>query len=310
MAWEQTLLPLLVRRLGIDVLHSPHYTSPLIKPASSVVTFCDMIFVLYPQVHTRAKRVFFPRMMRQSARSADRIVTISHSTANDLARLWPWLENSGKVRAIPLAAAESFVPVDDPAEVDAVCSRYGVTRNAYLLYVGMLEPRKNLARLLQAYRALVDRGAKERLVIAGRPGWMYEEVYSTAAGLGLSDAVVFTGYVPDVSLPALYSGATVFVYPSLYEGFGLPVLEAMSCGTPVVTSNVSSMAEIAADAAHLADPRDVESLAAALHDVLNDAGLRRSLRERGLARASSFSWQSTARQTWNVYLEAARPGVR
>ncbi|MFB3854687.1 MAG: glycosyltransferase family 4 protein [Vicinamibacterales bacterium] len=306
MAWEQSLLPLLVRRLGIDVLHSPHYTSPLLKPASSVVTFCDMIFVLFPHVHTRVKRTFFPRIMRHSARTADVIVTISKSTADDLTRLWPEVAGPAKVRAIPLAAAPWLRPVADVDEIDAVCSQHGVARNAYILYVGVLEPRKNLVTLLHAYRSLLDRGAAEKLVMAGRPGWGYGDVYAAARSLGLSDMVVFTGYVPDRSLPALYSGAAVFAYPSLYEGFGLPVLEAMSCGTPVVTSNVSSMAEIAGDAARLADPRSADSLASALQDVLSDRDLRGRLRERGLARAREFSWERTARETCEVYREAAR----
>ena len=177
----------------------------------------------------------------------------------------------------------------------------------YILYVGMLEPRKNVDRLVEAFGTVADQLSGIDLVIAGRRGWMYEEIFARVEALGLRDRVRFTGYVVSHDLPALYGGARLFAYPSKYEGFGLPVLEAMSCGAPVVTTNVSSMPEVAGDAAILVAPDDVAGLAAALLRVSGDHALRDDLRCRGLARAKTFSWERCARETIAVY-EAAFAG--
>ncbi len=304
LAWEQVGLPRQVRALQLDVLHSPHYTMPLRHAARSVVTFCDMTFVLHPDLHQRVKRIFFPTMMRLSARRADRLIAISESTRDDLVRMWN--VDRSKVTAIPLAADAEFRP-RSPEEIAEACGRYGLRPGDYILYVGMLEPRKNVDRLVEAFGTVANGLPDVDLVIAGRRGWMYDQIFARVEALGLRDRVRFTGYVPSQDLPALYGGARLFSYPSRYEGFGLPVLEAMSCGAPVVTTSVSSMPEVAGDAAILVAPDDVAGLAAALLRVSSDAACRDDLRCRGLARAKTFSWERCARETIAVY-EAAFVG--
>jgi glycosyltransferase involved in cell wall biosynthesis len=304
LAWEQCVLPMMVRQHKIDLLHSPHYTMPLLCPCRSVVTFCDMIFFLHPEVHSLSKRIFFRAMMSASSRRADAIIAISESTARDvrdLLRVAP-----DKVHAIPLAAGSNYRPIADRNAVNRVCRQYGLQAGEYVLFIGVLEPRKNIPVLLHAYRELANRGIRQKLAIVGKKGWMFDEIFSTVQTLKIEDKVVFTGYVPEKDLPALYNGACLFVYPSLYEGFGLPVLEAMSCGTPVVTSNVSSMPEIVGDAGILVDPHDVHQLTEGLIKVISDDNLGRSLRQRGLERAAHFSWERTARETLQVYYNVCK----
>jgi glycosyltransferase involved in cell wall biosynthesis len=300
-AWEQVGLPRQVREHRLDVLHSPHYTMPLVRPARSVVTFCDMTFVLHPDLHQRLKRIFFPAMMRLSAKRADRLIAISESTRDDLVRMWN--VDRGRITTIPLAADAEYRP-RAPEEIADVCTRFGLRPGCYILYVGMLEPRKNVDRLVEAFGRIAERLPGVDLVIGGRRGWMYEQIFARVEALGLQDRVRFTGFVPQEALPALYGGARLFAYPSKYEGFGIPVLEAMSCGTPVVTTNVSSMPEVAGDAAVLVAPDDVDALAAALLRVAEDHTVRAELSCKGIARAGTFSWERCARETIGVY-EAA-----
>lgn len=301
LVWEQVGLPALVRRHRLDVLHSPHYTMPLRHSARSVVTFHDLTFLLYPELHQLAKRIFFPAMMRWSARHAKQIIAVSESTRRDLVRM---LGVSLHRVTTVLSAADTYYRPAPAVEVAKVCARYGLKPGEYLLYVGVLEPRKCIDRLVEAFGRITPTAGGLTLVIAGKRGWMYDRIFAQVTALGLQDRVRFPGYVPRADLPALYSGARAFVYPSRYEGFGLPVLEAMSCGTPVVTTNVSSMPEVAGDGALLVDPDDVPSLAAALARVIHDARLREELSRRGLARAAGFSWERCARETLRVYESA------
>ncbi|HEY8259120.1 MAG TPA: glycosyltransferase family 1 protein [Gemmatimonadales bacterium] len=302
--WEQVGLPKEVRTHRLDVLHSPHYTMPLRHSARSVVTFCDMTFVLHPDLHEPLKRVFFPVMMRLSARRADRLIAISESTREDLVRMWG--VDRRRVTAIPLAADSDYHPLP-PKEIAETCTTFGLRPGGYILYVGMLEPRKNVDRLVEAFGRVAGDMPDLELVIGGRRGWMYDQIFAQVEALGLHDRVRFTGFVPQEALPALYGGARFFVYPSKYEGFGIPVLEAMSCGTPVITTNVSSMPEVAGDAAILVAPDDVAGLASALVRAAADHTLRADLACKGLMRAKMFSWERCARETIAVY-EAALTG--
>ncbi len=302
LAWEQFGLPFGLKRLGVDVLHSPHYTMPIPKTCKSVVTFCDMTFHLLPDMHSLLKRIFFRRMMRWSARHADRLIAISESTRRDVMRLLNVAPQ--RILSIPLAASSDYCAL--PAEhVAETCTRYGLTPGTYIYYVGVLEPRKNVPLLLEAYAALAAEFPDVPLVIAGKKGWMYDEIFRRVTALGLEQQVRFLGYIPDSDLAPLYNGARVFVYPSRYEGFGLPVLEAMQCGTPVITTNVSSMPEVAEDAALLVAPDDRAGLTSALRRVLTDDTLARDLAQRGRARATNFSWQRCARETLQVYQSLA-----
>jgi glycosyltransferase involved in cell wall biosynthesis len=192
----------------------------------------------------------------------------------------------------------------DQAQLEAVRAKHGI-RVPYILYVGTIEPRKNITRLIQAFAQLKKRGLPHKLVIVGQPGWHCAPIYSEVERQGLQNEVIFTGYVPFEDLPALYSGAESMAFPSLYEGFGLPVMEAMACGTPVVTSDSSSLAEIADDAALLIDPLSVEQIAEALFRLHQEPHLREELSRRGRARAAEFTWERSARQTLDLYEEVA-----
>jgi glycosyltransferase involved in cell wall biosynthesis len=296
--WEQTALPLLLRRLRVDVLHSPHHHTPVAAlGVQRVVTFQDVTFLLLPDRYPLTRRLYMEAVTRASARVADAVITPSQVVRRQVVqRLGVPAE---RVVVIPLAPGPQFAPAGEDA-MAAVRAKYELP-GRYILSVGSLEPGKNRARLIQAYAEVGATEAGCPLVIAGQPGWKYSGDLQLVQALGLEGRVRFLGYVPDDDLPALYSGATLLAFPSLYEGFGLPVLEAMACGTPVVTSNVSGTAEAAGDAALLVDPRDAQALAEAMAWLLRDETLRRELRSRGLERAAQFTWQRTARDTLSVY---------
>ncbi|MCH7837091.1 MAG: glycosyltransferase family 4 protein [Chloroflexi bacterium] len=301
LAWEQARLPSLLRRHEIDLLHSPHHHTPLATRRPRVVTFHDVTFLVLPERYTTARRLYMATVTRAAARVADTIITPSQTIRRDV------IDRLGvpdeRVVTIPDAAGPQYVPIEDESVLDRLRQQYQLP-NRYILSIGSLEPGKNRGRLIQAYAGLEDAGVDCPLVVAGLPAWRYEGDYEQARRLGQGQ-VRFLGYVPDGDLPALYSAATLLAFPSLYEGFGLPVLEAMSCGTPVVTANVAATAEIAGDAALLVDPRNVGALAEAMGRLLSDDALRADLRARGLERAKQFSWQRTARETLSVYESVA-----
>lgn len=310
--WEQTVLPALVQKYRLDLLHSPHYTMPLLKPCPTVVTFHDMTFFLYPEMHQAYKRVFFRKVIHWSARRADAIIADSISSRQDILRLLNL--DGARVTAVPLGVSDAFRTSLDVRETRKARQKYHLP-SPFILSVGVLEPRKNLTGLLRAFKTLVDRGVEHSLVIVGKRGWGYAEIFKSVKTFGLLERVIFPGYVPEIDLPSLYSAADLFVYPSFYEGFGLPVLEAMGCGVPVVTSNLSSMPEIAGDpsassgqtAAVLIDPHDDQALADAMQRVLTDRALHDRLAREGHARSRSFSWERTARETLAVYQRVVQP---
>ncbi|CAN5829558.1 glycosyltransferase family 1 protein [soil metagenome] len=277
---------------GADVVHTPVLLVPPRQDRPLVVSVLDLSFLLFPAYHNRWSRTVAHLGLRRAAQEADALIAISEHTARDLIRHTG--VSGDRVHVIPLAAHERFSPMQD----DAVLARYGIDA-PYLLYVGTLEPRKNLPALLQAF-AGIEQG-ETKLVLAGTQGWMYGGIYDMVERLGLTSRVIFTGFVPDEDLPALLSAARIFVYPSLYEGFGLPVLEAMSCGAPVITTDASSLPEVAGDAALLVRPDDVEGLRGAIRRLLAEPDLRDELRGRGFAQAARFCWRETARQTAEVY---------
>jgi glycosyltransferase involved in cell wall biosynthesis len=297
-AWEQTFLPLLARRYRLDVLHSPHYTMPFLRPCPTVVTFHDMTFFLYPHMHRFYKKIFFQAAIRLSAKRADAIIADSESTRQDILRV---LRSDDKiVTVVPLGVSDAFRQHHDQTGSERMLQKYHLPPR-FILSVGVLEPRKNLLTLLHAFKSLAERGIEHSLVIVGQRGWMNDKVFEVAKDLTLSSRVIFTGYVPERDLPFLFSSAEVFVYPSTYEGFGLPVLEALACGIPVITSNVSSMPEIVGDAGILVNPLDEVELADAMQRVLTDRVLHAKLARDGRARSKMFSWERTARETLMVY---------
>jgi len=211
------------------------------------------------------------------------------------------------IEVIPIAASPKFQPVRDDKELQRVRHTYRITSD-YILSVGSIQPRKNLVRLVRSYTLLRDKlGADKlpKLVFVGKRAWLYDETLRALEDASLGDSVILTGYVPESDLPALYSGATCFVYPSIFEGFGLPPLEAMQCGTPVIIGNRTSLPEVVGDAAFAVDPFDVNAIAGAIEQILNKPALRDELRVRGLERAKMFDWHETARRTLRVYEQVA-----
>ncbi len=301
-----------------DVLLVPSHVLPLIHPQRSVVTVHDLGYLYYPEAHTLFQNLYLRWSTRFNARSATRVLADSRATRKDLFRHFRIPEE--RVVVVYPGRDEALEPVHDREILEAVQSRYGLSE-PYFLYVGTLHPRKNLVRLVDAFAELTVRlqglpasagvgvaggGATPKLVLAGGKGWLYREIFDRVRRLGLEDCVRFTGYVPDSDLAALLSGALAFAFPSLYEGFGFPVLEAMACGTPVICSNVSSLPEVAGDAALQVDPQDTEGWAAAMHQMLTDEGLRGKLVERGLKQVQNFSWQRCASQVLEVLEEVGR----
>lgn len=295
---EQWRVPLAIRRLRLDVFHAPYHVKPCWLPCPSVVSLHDVIPAIYPQaLRSRSARLACELSIRLALRTARRIVTPSHASCRDLVCHYGVAAN--RVSVTYYGVAPTFRPTS-PETTARIRERY-MLPDQYVLYLGINKPHKNLVRLVDAFSLLTRRLSGLTLVIGGRWDSRYPEPLQRAAALGLGDAVRFLGAIPEEDLPALYSGATAFVFPSLYEGFGLPVLEALACGVPVICSGNSSLPEVTGDAAVLVDPRDVDSLAAAMRRVLQDAALRDELRGKALARAREFTWQRTALATLAVY---------
>jgi glycosyltransferase involved in cell wall biosynthesis len=301
--FQQVLLPIAVRTRRIDVVHSPAFLIPLYRGrARHVVTVYDLTILTMPEHHDRLHRSFaFRRALRSSIARAHRICVPTDAVAKELAALLP--ETAGRVRVVRPGLAPGFSPRSSQASA-AVARRLGIER-PYVLYVGTLEPRKNLRRLVIAFRRLLEAGAPEDLVLAGRLGWDCADLLADLADPAISARVHRVGYLPSEDLAALYSGARLFVYPSLAEGFGFPPLEAMACGAPVVASRDAALTENLAGAAELVDPLDPVGLAAAMGRVLRDSSLAARLRRRGLGNANRFSWEETARATVACYREVA-----
>ena len=281
---------------GIDIFHAMDHLLPVLTHVSSIFTVYDLTYLL-TDTHTTLNRLFLTLMMPRFLRNADAIIAISESTRRDMLR--HYRVDEAKVRVIYGGVTPRFRPAL-PDEVAQVRLRHDLPEH-FILSVGTIEPRKNLIRLLEAYRSLRDGGSQIRLVIAGRRGWRYEHFFRRLQELRLTDGVTLLGAFGDTELPALYSAADVFAFPSLYEGFGLPVLEAMACGAPVIASNTSAIPEIATNAGILCDPYDTRSLTEAIVQVLDDAELRAAMRANGLERARRFTWEKTAEATLELY---------
>ena len=287
LAWE-------VGRDPPDVLFVPAHVLPLIHPRRSVATVHDLGYMHYPQEHPRLARWYLDWATRFNAREARRVIVDSMATRDDLITCYGTAPHRIVV-AYPAGAA-NLETVSDPLVLSEVQRRHG-TGSCYFLYLGTLQPRKNLGALIRAFGTLVRRGLVARdvkLVLAGKPGWQYDRIAVEARDPVLRERIVLPGYVPTEDVAALLSGALAFVLPSWYEGFGLPVLEAMACNTPVICSNVSSLPEVAGDAALLFDPRDTEALADALLLLYQDPALRRDMARRGGERLRAFSWERCA----------------
>lgn len=289
---EQWRIPRQVKRLASDVVHAPYYVRPYAMPAPVVFTAHDLIPMLYPAYFTWRERLIFGAAMALAWRTACKVIAVSQTTARDLQRLLGVPDD--RIALVPEAADPAFRPQPDQA-IAAVRQKYALP-DEYALYFGSNKPHKNLMRLVEAW-AEVAACTPTKLVIAGHWDARYPQAKERAAALGLEGRIRFAGPIAEADAPALYAGAKVFVFPSLYEGFGLPVLEAMACGVPVVCSRASSLPEVASEAALMVNPNDTSALAAAICRVLEDAQLAHALRARGLERAAHFSWEQAARTT-------------
>lgn len=290
-------LPAMCQRWQADVLHVT-YIGPFFVPCPLVVTVHDVAFKHHPEFFSPRDRLLFATLLPVTLQRASAVITVSRHARQEIIALFPYL--SGKVHVTPEAASTLFRPIGEEGSLQTVRSRYGI-RSEFILAVGNLQPRKNLLRLISAFASVRHRMKSVQLVVAGKAQWKSSAIYAEVKRLGLESDIVFTGYVSDEDLALLYNAAKVFVYPSIYEGFGLPILEAMACGTPVVTSNTSSMPEVAGDAAILIDPYQEEQIGDAIQQVLTNPDLRLSLSEKGLKHAQRFSWHRTAQETVRVY---------
>ncbi len=299
---QQWRIPALLHHLRATRYHSPYYLMPYRPRCSTLLTVYDVIPLRYPYYVSWRARFLFRVMKRLAIRTADTIIAISNATAQDMQTFFG--VDPTRLHVIPLAADRRFRPLS-PTEQKSARTRMGLPER-YVLYVGSNKPHKNLTRLVRAWATL--RPSDTTLVIAG--AWLptYPEPLQLAMHLGLNEQHVrFLGPVDEPDLPALYASALAFVFPSLYEGFGLPVLEAMACGVPVACSNVSSLPEVAGNAALLFDPHDTDAIVAALERLLGDAALRETLAQLGREQAARFSWEATARQTLTLYRSTSSP---
>lgn len=287
------------RFLGpVDLYHGTSFVMPPLHHAKGIMTIYDLSFMLFPQFHTREMQAFTKNIRRYAERT-DCIIAISEQTKQDIVSLLNVPEM--KVRVTLLAADTRYRVIDDTHRIASVAATYGIDRE-YILYTGTLEPRKNVPAIIRAFQSIKrELNVPHRLVLAGKKGWLYDDIFTEVRALGLEQEIIFTGYVPDEDLPFLYNGADLFVYPSFYEGFGLPPLEAMACGCPVISSNTSSLPEVVGTAGIMVDPRKPEELAAAMARVLGDSDLANGMRRQGLERAATFSWDRCARETLSIY---------
>lgn len=291
-----------LRSHPVDVLHV-QFTSPPFAPCPVVVSIHDLSFEHLPETFNRRSRAQLRFTVRRSARRAARVLALSEHARLDIISTYKIAPDL--VTAIPIAAPNHFRPVVDEYELQRVRQTYGINGD-YILSVGSIQPRKNLSRLLSAYERLRrtrPEGSLPQLVLVGKRAWLYRETLKAIEKLGTG--VIVTGYVPETDLPALYSGALCFVYPSFFEGFGLPPLEAMKCGTPVITGDRTSLPEVVGDGGVLVNPFDIDAIASAIATIVDDSSFRSRLRIKSLNRARIFDWRETARRTLEVYKQAA-----
>ncbi|MEJ5357652.1 MAG: glycosyltransferase family 1 protein [Desulfobacterales bacterium] len=293
---EQAWIPYFVRRYRIDLVHSLHYSFPLFATAASrVVTIHDLTFFIGPHWHLPIKRWYFGTFTRLAVSHADRLIAVSESTANDLKDRMG--VDPKKLTVVHLAPPEA---PPEHSVVDTLLRHYGIGER-YILFVGTLEPRKNLFNLVRAFHRICPEESDLQLVIAGRKGWGCKSLYNLVQELDLQRRVVFTGYVDEAAKFKLIRRAKVFAYPSLYEGFGIPVLEALSLGIPTITADRPALREVAGEAVLFVDPESPEAISSAMLRLLRDERLRRELSLKGLQRAKHFSWTCTAIKTGAVY---------
>ncbi len=301
--WEQLVWPIRNRRADCDIIHGTAFSLPFLNRKPSIVTIFDLSFIYYPELFPALRRFYLTTMTRIACSLATKIITISESSKADLIRLFHVDEE--KVSVIYPGLSDRFNRVSDE-EIEAFRAKKGLPKK-FILHVGTLQPRKNLPLLIDAFHQanLSD----TELVFAGGKGWFYEEIFSTVKELGLESKIHFPGYVSDEELPLWYAAADLLVFPSKYEGFGMPIVEAMGCGTPVIASNASAMPEAIGDAGLLFDPQNSAELAKSISSLLENDVQMAKMREAGFLQAKKFSWEVAGEQTAAVYVDLIK-GLR
>src|SRR5579864_578819 len=302
--WHRAKLPLPADWLSgpVDLYHCPDFVLPPLRKARGILTVHDLAFLMRPDCADHRLRAYLEEVVPRSVRRADFIIADSENTRNDLVVLLGVKPTS--IAVVPGGVEDRFKRVTDPRQIQRARTRLGIGDEPFVLAIGVIEPRKNLNRLMDAFQVLKQRGNVPKdlkLVLAGGKGWLYDDIFEHHAESRVRDDIVLPGFVSDDLLPAIYSTAEVLAFPSLYEGFGLPILEAMACGTPVVASRASCLPEVAEGAALLVDPNNVEGLTSALELVLLDGDLRMRLINQGLERAGEYTWRRAAEQLLGVY---------
>jgi glycosyltransferase involved in cell wall biosynthesis len=305
--WHRLRAPLPIDWLTgpVDIYHSPDFVLPPVRGARGILTVHDLAFLLYPECAHEHLRAYLERTVPRSVARADFVVADSENTRNDVICLLGVPPE--QVAVVPGGVDPAFQPVADPERHRALRARLGLDdETPFILFVGVIEPRKNLVGLMDAFAILKSRQTlPHKLLLVGRKGWLCEGIVEHAERSPVREDIVFAGFVPDGDLATLYSAAQIFAFPSHYEGFGLPVLEAMACGTPVVASRASSLPEVVGDAGFQVDPDDSEQLAAALELLALNPNVRDDMRRRGLERAARFTWQASASRLLDVYRRVA-----
>lgn len=300
-AWEQFIQPVVLRRAGVELLHAMAFVAPLAAPCPFVVTVYDLSFLRYPEAFRPFNRWYLSRFTAHSVQRARAVLAISESTRQDVINLLGVPPD--RVHTIYCGVDDEFRPL--PVADIAAFKLARHLPDTFVLFLGTLEPRKNIEGLIRAYATWRQREAKAPpLIVAGGKGWYYKHIFELVESLNLTNAIRFPGYIPQNELPLWYNAASLFVYPSHFEGFGLPVLEAMACGTPVITSTVSSLPEVAGpdgSTGRLIDPADPDALADAMADLINRPEQRAAMSQQALARAATFRWEKTAQETVAVY---------
>jgi glycosyltransferase involved in cell wall biosynthesis len=300
--WQRTRLPLPVEAFvgKVDLFHATDFTLPPTLPfTKTILTVHDLSFVRVPDATSHKLKKYLNVVVPRSAHAANHIIADSQATKDDLIEFYDL--PSEKITVLLSGIDSRYQIVKSGHLTMTIRNKYHIPKTPYIFSVGTIQPRKNYSRVIRALKILRDKGYELDFVIAGGKGWLEDEMYQTIAETGLQNHVHLIGFADDDDLPALYSGAECVAFPSLYEGFGFPVLEGMACGTPVVTSNVSSLPEVAGDAALLVDPYDIEAITDAIRRILDDSDLRQTLIERGIAQAAKFTWEKSAQELCQIY---------
>lgn len=301
--WDQLTYPIVAKKHGADLLHQPCFSAPFLFKGPIVITIHDLISMLFPENIPFASRMFYSKWMPITYGKATQIITVSQSTKNDVVRLLQIPPE--KITVIPLAVEEKYQKSLAKSEIERVKEKYKM-KGEYILHVGTLEPRKNLHFLISVFAKLIQDNKNDNLnlVIVGKKGWYFEGLFELVKKEGLENRVTFTGYVDDEDKPAIYQGAKMFAFPSLYEGFGLPPLEAMASGVPVISSNTSSMPEVVGDAGILLNPKDEKDWIEAITLVNTNEPKRKGMTEANKIQIEKFNWEKTAQKTIEIYEKA------